>query len=178
MLCNGFRMARRLPLWFKPLSTRYTPSTSRSNSSQRPVGLQTSKRRHGSIRVSWLAEYYKGYALVYLIALIMGCFICNNGLVQKQTRSFAGMGYSNATLGLLSELGGLGGWFCVLPAAYFVGSADGNGFVQGLLFCLASFGGAVIAPFVQIPGLNYLLSSMTLFVNIGLATLVYFMTRA
>ena len=41
---------------------------------------------------------------------------------------------------------------------------------------LASIGGAVLSGFLQIPGLNYLLSVVTIFVNIALAVVVYSMT--
>lgn len=108
----------------------------------------------------------------------MGYFVGTNGLVQKSAKSFAGMGYSNRTLGRLSELGGVGGWFCILPAAYFVGSAYGNGFLQGVYFCVAAVGGAVVSGVFQVRGLNYLLSALTLIVNTGLAALVYGITRA
>jgi len=108
----------------------------------------------------------------------MGYFIGNNGLVERRARSFIGMGFANPTAAQLSRLGGLGGWFCILPAAYFAGSADGNGFMQALLFLAASMAGAAVAAIVQIPGVNYLLSAATLFVNIALAVLVYVVTRA
>jgi hypothetical protein len=116
--------------------------------------------------------------LVYAIALVMGYFIGNNGLVEKRARSFIGMGFANQTAATLSKLGGLGGWFCILPAAYFAGSADGSGFMQGLFFVLSSLAGAAIAAVAQIPGINYLLSVATLFANIALAILVYVVTRA
>lgn len=108
----------------------------------------------------------------------MGYFVGNNGLVEKRARSFIGMGFANPTAAQLSRLGGLGGWFCVLPAAYIAGSADGSGFAQGLLFVAASVGGAAIAAIARIPGLNYLFSAATLFVNIALAVVVYAVTRA
>jgi hypothetical protein len=116
--------------------------------------------------------------LVYLIAVVMGYFIATNGMVQRRAKSFIGMGFANPTLRLLSELGGLGGWFCIFPAAYFVGSSYGNGFLQGVLFCVAALGGAILAGLVKIPGFNYLISASTLFVNIGLAILVYVITRS
>lgn len=114
--------------------------------------------------------------MVYLIAVVMGYFIGTNHLVQRLSQSSIGAGYANPTLGLLSSLGGFGGWFCILPAAYFVGADYGSGFVNGLFFVLASFGGALFAGFMQVPGANYLLSAMTLLVNLTLATLVYFLT--
>lgn len=116
--------------------------------------------------------------MLYVIAVVMGYFIGTNAMVQRRASSDIGASFANPTLGLLSALGGFGGWFCILPAAYFVGSADGSGFLQGLLFCAASLGGALISGLFQIPGINYLFSALTLFVNIGLAVLVYFITRA
>lgn len=107
----------------------------------------------------------------------MGYFIGTNGIVQRRASSFVGMGHANPTLGLLSSLGGFGGWFCVLPAAYFVGADYGNGFLQGALFCAASLGGALLSGLFQIPGINYLLSALALFINVGLAVLVYLMTH-
>jgi hypothetical protein len=108
----------------------------------------------------------------------MGYLIGTNGLVQKRSKSFVGMGYANPTLGLLSQLGGFGGWFCILPAAYFVGSTYEHGFLQGSSFCAAALVGAVVAGAFQAPGLNYLISALTLPANIGLAAFVYIMTRS
>jgi hypothetical protein len=115
--------------------------------------------------------------LEYLIAVVMGYFVGTNAIVHKRAKSSIGAEYANPILRLLSELGGLGGWFCILPAAYFVGSGYGNGFMQGLLFCATALGGALLAGLAQMPGLNYLISASTLFVNAGLAALVYTLTR-
>ncbi|EGR4459406.1 hypothetical protein PY199_003591 [Vibrio cholerae] len=112
----------------------------------------------------------------YFIGALMGYFVGTNALVEKQVRRFVGYGYSNQVMGLLSSLGGLGGWFCIIPAAYFVGSDYGNGFLEGLYFVLAVISGAFASGILQIPGLNYLLSALTLFVNIGLAIAVYSIT--
>ena len=114
--------------------------------------------------------------MVYLIGALMGYFVGTNALVEKQAQRFVGFGYSNKTMGLFSRLGGFGGWFCIIPAAYFVGSDYGNGFLEGFYFVLAVMGGALISGILQIPGINYLLSAITLFVNIGLAIAVYSMT--
>lgn len=113
---------------------------------------------------------------MYFIAVIMGYFIGTNALVEKQVARFIGNAYANPAMGALSKLGAFGGWFCILPAAYFVGSDYGNGFLEGFYFVLAAFGGALLSGFFQIAGLNYLLSSLTIFVNIALAALVYSMT--
>ncbi|OEY65995.1 hypothetical protein [Marinobacter sp. X15-166B] len=114
--------------------------------------------------------------MLYLIALIMGYFAGTNALVQKQAMRFAGTRFANPVMGTLSALGALGGWFCILPAAYFVGSDYGNGFLEGFYFVMASLGGVLVSGMLQIAGLNYLLAAITVFVNIGLAILVYTMT--
>ncbi len=115
--------------------------------------------------------------MIYAIGILMGYFIGTNGFVQRRAQSYIGMGYANRTWGLLSELGGLGGWFCILPAAYFVGSAYGNSFWQGALFCLAALVGALLSGLLKIPALSYLISALTLPANIGLAVLVFVITR-
>ena len=120
----------------------------------------------------------QGGIMVYLIAVFMGYFIATNGMLERQSRGFIGMGYTNPTYAKMSALGGLGGWFCILPAAYLVGSDYGNGFLQGLLFCVAALGGAILAGLVKFPSLSYLISAFTLPANIGLAILVYLITRA
>ena len=114
--------------------------------------------------------------MVYLLAVLMGYFIGTNSMVEKQAKALVGCGFSNPTMGMLSSLGGFGGWTCVLPAAYFVGSAWGNGFVEGFCFILAVFGGAFISGFFQVRGFDYLFSALTLFINIGLAIAVYSLT--
>ena len=114
--------------------------------------------------------------MVYLIAIAMGYFVAVNSMVERRSRSFVGLGYANPTLARMSALGGLGGWFCILPAAYFVGSSHGNGFLQGFLFCVASIAGAIPAGLIRMPELSYLVSAFTLPVNIGLAILVYFVS--
>lgn len=115
--------------------------------------------------------------MIYAIAIVMGYFIGTNGLVQRRAKSYVGMGYANRTWGLLSELGGLGGWFCILPAAYFAGSADGNGLWHGLLFCVAALAGAILSGLLKVPTLSYLISALTLPVNVGLAVLVFVITK-
>ncbi|QPK03981.1 hypothetical protein LWM38_07065 [Vibrio kanaloae] len=112
----------------------------------------------------------------YFLGALMGYFVGTNALVEKQAQRFVGCGYSNQTMGLLSRLGGLGGWFCIIPAAYFVGADYGNGFLEGFYFVLAVMGGAFASGMLQIPGVNYLLSAITLFVNIGLVFAVYSIT--
>lgn len=115
--------------------------------------------------------------MIYFIAAFMGYFVGINGVVERRARSFIGMGYANPTYAKMSALGGLGGWFCILPAAYFVGSGYGNGFLDGALFCAASLGGAFLAGFFRSVNLSYLLSILTLPVNVGLTVLVYFIMR-
>jgi hypothetical protein len=116
--------------------------------------------------------------VVYLIAIVMGYFVAINGMVERRAKSFIGMGYSNQNYAKMSALGGLGGWFCILPAAYFVGSDYGNGFLQGVLYCLAALFGGVLAGLISLPELRYLISAFTLPINFGLVILVYFITRA
>lgn len=106
----------------------------------------------------------------------MGYFVGTNSLVEKQAQRFVGCGYSNKTAGFLSQIGGFGGWFCILPAAYFVGSSYGNGFLEGFYFVLAVIGGAFISGILQILGINYLFSALTIFINIGLAIAIYSIT--
>lgn len=116
--------------------------------------------------------------MVYLIAIVMGYFVAINGMVEYRAKSFVGMGYANPTYAKMSALGGLGGWFCIFPAAYFVGSDYDNGFLQGLLFCIAGLGGATLSGLFKFPGLSYLISAFTLPVNLGLLILIYFITQA
>lgn len=116
--------------------------------------------------------------MVYLIAVVMGYFTAINGMVEYRARKFFSMRYANPTYAKMSALGVLDVWFCILPATYFVGSDYGNGFLQGLLFFLATFGGAFLAGLVKFPSLSYLISAFTLPVNIGLTILVYLITRA
>lgn len=115
--------------------------------------------------------------MVYLIAALMGYFVGINSTVERQARTFIGMGYANPTAAKMSALGGFGGWFCIIPAAYFVGSEYDKGFWDGALFCVAALGGAFVAGFLRFPSVSYLISVLTLPVNIALAVLVYFLTR-
>lgn len=111
--------------------------------------------------------------MVYVLAALMGYVVATNSLIEKRVKSFPGMGYANPLMGKLSALGGLGGWFCILPAAYFVASAAGNGFLQGVLFCLAALGGALLGGLFQVHTLSYAISTFALFINVGLAVIVY-----
>lgn len=114
--------------------------------------------------------------MVYFLGVLMGYFIGTNAIIEKQAKRFAGCGYANPIMGLLSSLGGLGGWFCILPAAYFVGSDYGNGLLEGFYFILAVLGGSFISGTLQISGINYLFSAFTIFINIALAIAVYSLT--
>ena len=116
--------------------------------------------------------------MLYAIAVLMGFVITKNMHVSSAAQQFIGMSFTNPTANLLLSLGGLAGWFCILPAAYFVGSADGNGFMQGLLFAVAALvGGGLLGGFVRVPGLNQLVAVLALPINVGLVVLVYFLTR-
>lgn len=123
----------------------------------------------------------QGENVLYIIAALMGYFSAINARVAGQAQRSIGAMFESPTARLLLSLGGFGGWFCILPAAYFVGSADGNGFLQGLLFCLAALGGAfvsgLISGLIRVPGLTQLIAILTLFLNVGLAVLVYYLTR-
>ncbi len=107
----------------------------------------------------------------------MGFVITKNMRVSRAAQYDIGSSFVSPTANILLSLGGLGGWFCILPAAYFAGSADGNGFLQGLLFVLASLGGGLLGGFIRIPGLSQLVAILALPINVGLAALVYYITR-
>ena len=111
--------------------------------------------------------------MVYILGTLMGYFMGTNYFVEKQTQRYVGAGYGNPIAGQLSKLGALGGWFCVFPAAYFVGSDYGSGLLEGFYFVLAFVGGVMISGSLQIPGLNYIFSALTVFLNIGLVFSVY-----
>ena len=117
--------------------------------------------------------------MLYVIAVLMGFIITKNMRVSRAAQHDIGASFVSPTANLLLSLGGLAGWFCILPAAYFTGSADGSGFLQGLLFVVAAlFGGGLLGGFVSIPGLNQLIAILALPLNIGLAVLTYFITRS
>lgn len=116
--------------------------------------------------------------MIYLIAVMMGYFTATNGMVERRTRAFPGMGYNNPNYAKMSALGGLGGWFCILPAAYFFGSAYGNGLLEGFIFCIAALGGAILAGIAKFQNLSYIVSAITLPANIALTAVVYFITQA
>ncbi|MGY0556289.1 hypothetical protein [Lysobacter sp. A421] len=115
--------------------------------------------------------------MLYIIAALMGYIIATNIFVSRAAQRDIGSSFVSPTANLLLSLGGFAGWFCILPAAYFAGSADGNGFLQGILFVLASLGGGLLASFIRIPGLSQLIAILALFLNVGLAVLVYYVTR-
>lgn len=111
--------------------------------------------------------------MVYFFGFLMGFFVGTNGSVEKRVSNFVGFGYSNSAAGLLSKLGGLGGWFCIIPAAYFIGADYGNGFLEVVYFLLAVFGGSFVSGFFQISGISYIFSSLTVFINASLVVAVY-----
>lgn len=114
----------------------------------------------------------------YAIAVVMGYFVGTNALVNKQARGYFGEQYAHPALGLLSALGFFGGWFCIIPAAFFVSHAYDNGIFQGVLFCVVALGGSLLSGFAQITGVNYYISAATLFVNSALAAVVYVIAAA
>ncbi|WP_231882935.1 hypothetical protein, partial [Oleiphilus sp. HI0132] len=110
--------------------------------------------------------------MIYFLGFLMGYFIGTNVYVEKQASSLVGRAYANQVIRQLSRFGGLGGWFCVIPAAYLVWADYGNGFLECVYFILAYIGGIMISGALQIPGLNRILSPFTVFINIGLVLLV------
>ena len=117
--------------------------------------------------------------MLYLIAVLMGYVIIKNIRVSRAAQHDIGSSFVSPTANIMVSLGGLAGWFCVIPAAYFAGSADGSGFLQGLLFVVAALlGGGILGTVVSIPGLNQLIAVLALPINVGLAVLTYFITRS
>ena len=114
--------------------------------------------------------------MVYFLGVLMGYLIGVNTIVEKQiTKNFGEM-YVNKTIGFLSSIGGLGGWFCILPAAYFVGADYRNGFLNGAYLILSYLFGAFISGMLQVYDLNRSLSPFTLPINIALAVTIYHLT--
>lgn len=108
----------------------------------------------------------------------MGFIITKNIHVSRAAQQYIGASFfGNPTAQLFLSLGGFAGWYCILPAAYFAGSADGNGFLQGVLFVLASLGGGLLGGLIRIPSLMELIAILALPLNVGLAVLVYYVTR-
>lgn len=117
-------------------------------------------------------------ALVYLVAILMGCIVGVNGYVERFSRSAIGRGYGNRTWASLSALGNLS-WLCLFPAAYFIGSATEGTLWQGLLFFVVAFvGGGLLSGWVRrMHPLNYLISGLALPANALLTALVYVVTK-
>jgi hypothetical protein len=111
--------------------------------------------------------------MIYFLGLLMGYFIGTNIYVEKQASRFVGGAYANPIISQLSRFGGLGGWFCAIPAACIVWADYGNGFLECVYFVLAYISGIMISGALQIPGLNRIFSPLTVFINIGLVFLVY-----
>ena len=119
-------------------------------------------------------------AMIYLLAALMGYLVGNNYQVQKKMRIVGT--YSHTTLNALSNLGGFGGWFCILPAAVIVGEAYSYNVMSGVLFVAAAFVGSFASGMVSIESVfgrarafvaGYFLSALTLPVNAGLALYLY-----
>ena len=108
----------------------------------------------------------------------MGYVITSNIRMSRAAQYDMGAMLVDPTARLLLSLGGFAGWFCILPAAYFAGSAEGNGFLQGLLFALAALGGGILTGIVRVPGLTQLIAILAIFINVGLAALVFYLTRS
>jgi len=110
--------------------------------------------------------------MIYLIAALMGYFIGTNSLIEKQSK-IPGRGFFNKKTRLLISIGGFGGWFCILPAAFAAGAASNNGIIGFILFIVAAIGGAFTAGLFQVPILNRFIGIMCIFLNIGLAILTF-----
>ena len=109
----------------------------------------------------------------------MGYIITKNIHVSRAAQHDIGASFVSPTANLLVSLGGVAGWLCIIPAAYFAGSADGSGFLQGLLFVVVALvGGGLFGGLVSIPGLSQLIAILALPMNVGLAVLTYFLTRS
>lgn len=120
----------------------------------------------------------KDCKLFITIALTMGYLVAINAWVENQVRSHIGASYANPTLGLLSSIGGLGSWACILPAAYFYATSDyDKNLWDGLIFVLCTFGGAILAGLIKFRTLSYLISPFVLFANSTLAYVTYSMSR-
>lgn len=115
--------------------------------------------------------------MIYFLAALMGCIIAKNIRVWRAAQHDTGESFASPTARLLLSVGGFAGWFCILPAAYFAASVDGNSFFQGFLFAFAALGGSFIAGITRIPGPNELIAILALPLNVGLAALVYYLTR-
>jgi hypothetical protein len=110
-----------------------------------------------------------------VVAVAMGYLVSNNHLVEKQASGSIGASYAIQALALMSYLGAFGGWFCIIPAAIIVANAWDNSFLDAVYFVLAALAGAFIAglPIVAMP-IRYLLSPLTLPINIALVLVMYF----
>lgn len=116
--------------------------------------------------------------MLYVIAAIMGYVITCNVRMSRAAQYDIGAMLVDPTARRLLSLGGaIGGWFCILPAAYFTASAEGNGFFEGFLFVVASLAGGFLTSVLRVPGLTQLLAILTVFINVGLAALVFYLTR-
>ena len=110
--------------------------------------------------------------MIYLIAALMGYFAGTNALIEKQSK-IPGRGFFNPKARFLLSIGGFGGWFCILPAAFAAGTYSNNSIVGFVLFIVIAIVGAFAAGLLQIPILNLLIGVMCIFLNTGLAILAF-----
>lgn len=110
----------------------------------------------------------------------MSYLVGHNYLIQRKSK-LAGA-YSNPTLNLLSGLGGIGGWFCIIPAAIIIATAYDYEILDGFLFLGAAYLSSFVAGLVTIESIlgrangfvvGYFLSALTLPINIGLVIYLY-----
>lgn len=106
----------------------------------------------------------------------MGYFVANNSMLEKRSRQFIGSGYADNKVALLSSLGWIGGWPCILLSAYFVSSSYGSGILEGFYFILSTLGGSLLAGFLITTSLRYIFSPFTAFINAGLTFYIYHAT--
>ena len=118
--------------------------------------------------------------MIYIIAITMSYLVGHNYLIQLKSK-LAGT-YSNPTLNLLSGLGGIGGWFCIIPAAIIITTAYDYEILDGFLFLGAAYLGSLVAGLVTIESMlgrangfvvGYFLSALTLPINIGQVIYLY-----
>lgn len=115
--------------------------------------------------------------MIYVIAAIMSYLVNNNSIVVKKSTLLGT--HSNATLNALTALGSWGGWLCIIPAAFIVGTTDDYTAIYGVLFMVAAYVASYIAPLDNIIDrtygyiVGYILSALTLPINAALVVYLY-----
>lgn len=115
--------------------------------------------------------------MIYVIAAIMSYLVNNNSIVVKKSTLIGT--HNNDTLNILTALGSWGGWLCIIPAAFIVGTSDDYTAINGVLFFVAAFVASYIAPIDHIVGrvhgyaVGYIFSALTLPINVALLIYLY-----